>query len=36
MMDFMILIGLYVVWYIRITIIYIKMKLNEKENYGRD
>lgn len=30
MMDFMILTGLYVAWYIRIVIIYFKIKFYEK------
>ena len=32
MIDFMILIGLYVLWYIKISITYIKMKLYERRN----
>ena len=34
MMDIIILMGLYVAWYIKITITYIRIKLNEKEDYG--
>ena len=36
MMDIMILASLYVAWYIKITITYIRIKLNEKEDYGRN
>ncbi len=37
MIDFMILAGLYVAWYVKISITYIRMKLNEKEeDYGRN
>ena len=32
MMDIMILASLYVAWYIKITITYIRIKLNEKED----
>ena len=35
MIDFMILAGLYIAWYIKTTITYIRIKLNEKEDYGR-
>ena len=35
MIDFMILAGLYIAWYIKKTITYIRIKLNEKEDYGR-
>jgi hypothetical protein len=31
MEDFIILVCLYAVWYIKISITYIRMKLNEKE-----
>jgi hypothetical protein len=37
MMDIIILVGLYIAWYIKITITYIRIKLNkQKEDYGRD
>jgi hypothetical protein len=36
MTDIIILACLYVAWYIKITITYIRMKLNEKEDYGRN
>ena len=36
MMDIIILVGLYVAWYIKIVVTYIRIKLNEKEDYGRD
>ena len=37
MMDIIILVGLYVAWYIKITITYIRIKLNEqKEDHGRN
>jgi hypothetical protein len=36
MIDFIILAGLYLAWCIKISITYIRMKLNEKEDYGRD
>jgi hypothetical protein len=32
MIDFMILASLYLAWYIKITITYIRIKLNEKED----
>lgn len=32
MTDIIILAGLYVAWYIKITITYIRMKLNKKED----
>ena len=32
MIDFMILVGLYIAWYIKIIIIKIKMKLYERGN----
>ena len=37
MIDFMILASLYLAWYIKITITYIRIKLNEqKEDHGRN
>jgi hypothetical protein len=36
MIDFIILAGLYLAWCIKISITYIRMKLNKKEDYGRD
>jgi hypothetical protein len=35
MIDFIILAGLYLAWCIKISITYIRMKLNEKEDYER-
>jgi hypothetical protein len=36
MMDIIILGCLYAAWYVKISIGYIRMKLNEKEDYGRN
>ncbi len=36
MIDFMILVGLYATWYIKTTVTYIRIKLNEKEDYGKN
>jgi hypothetical protein len=36
MIDFVLLVGLYAAWYIKTVVTYIRMKLNEKEDYGRN